>query len=89
MGGRTLGQQLARTIAEGTSIDTTAGTKHTESVEPETFSGSIAPLAGDKNDGAESARKHIDRPSELCFWTDNSGLNSGHTGHSIEGHDPD
>lgn len=44
----TLGQRLAQTVAEGTNINTTECTEHTEWVEPKTFRGGIAPFAGDK-----------------------------------------
>lgn len=38
-----LGQRLVKAITESTNIDSTSGTEHTESVEPETFPADIAP----------------------------------------------
>lgn len=64
-------------IAESTSIDTTAGTEHTELVEAETFLGSIVLFVGDKEEGAEEDKKHSDRPGEILFPTDGSRLDSG------------
>lgn len=55
-----LGQCLAQTIVEGTGIDSGAGMNHTESVVTETFSGSIAPFASDKEETVKMVWEHID-----------------------------
>lgn len=60
--------------------------EHTEWVEPETIPGSIAPFIGDKEEGAERFRKHIDALVELVLWTGGSRLNSGGTGASVVWH---
>lgn len=52
-GRETLGRLLARTIAKGTSINTTTGTERTESVELKTFSGSITLFISNKEDREE------------------------------------
>lgn len=80
MGRETLGQQLTRTLSEGTRIDTTTRTEHTEWVETETITGNIGSFAGDKGEGAEKARKYTDEPGELSFQTDSSKLHCGSTG---------
>lgn len=69
-GRETLGQRLSRKITEGTSIDTTASTEHTELVELEAFPGSIPDFAVDKKEGAKEAKKHSDVPGELSLWTE-------------------
>lgn len=76
-GRETLGQRLRPTIAEGTSIDTTAGTEYSDWVEPDTFSGCIATFAGGKEESAEKAKKHTEGPDELSLWMDGSRLDSG------------
>lgn len=55
-------QRLTRKIAEGINIDPTKGTEHTVWVEPETFPGSMDPFAGNKEEGAEAAKRHTNRP---------------------------
>lgn len=74
---------MARTIAEGISIDTTTGTEDTEWVKPKTFPGSIALFASDKEKGAKEARKHSGGPDEMSFWRDSSILDSKCTGASV------
>lgn len=54
-------------VARGTGINTTVGTKYTEWVELETFSGGIALFAGDKEEGVLEAKRHIDGTSEIFF----------------------
>lgn len=76
-GRETLKQRVARTIAEDISINTIAGTEHTEWVDPESFLGSIAPFANDKEEGAREAEKYINGPEKLSFWTDGYKLNPG------------
>lgn len=75
----TLGQWLARTIAEGTSINITIGTEHTKGVEPETFSGIIAHFTGDKKQATEEVNKYSDGPGQMSSWTNGSRLDSGCT----------
>lgn len=83
-GGRgILRQRLARTVADGTSIDTTLGMEYTEWVEFETFPEGIALFSSDKEQGAREAKRHTDGPNELSFWTNGSRLNSSRTGASI------
>lgn len=57
-GRETLGLQLPRTLAEGTDVKTTAGTDHTEWVEPGTFPRSIAHFASNKEERAMEAKRH-------------------------------
>lgn len=83
IGRETLGQWLARMVAEGTSTDTTAGIQYTESVEPETFLGSIAPFLGEKEEDAEEAKKYTDGPGKMSFWMKGSKLQSVPTGPSV------
>lgn len=80
MGQTTMGQKLARTVGEGTSIDPSSGTEYTKSVEPVPFWGSIARFASDKKEETLEARRHTDKPGEMFFWTDRSRLNLSHTG---------
>lgn len=49
-GRETLEQRLALTIAESTSINTTAGTEQTEWIELETFPKNIASFANNKEE---------------------------------------
>lgn len=88
-GRETLGQRLARTIADDTSIDTTSDMEHTKQVELETFSGRIDPFAGNKEEGAEEAKRHTDRLDEIYFWTDGSRMDTGHTEVSVECRNPE
>lgn len=71
-GRETLWQRLARMLAECTRIDSTTATEYTEWVELEAFSGSIAPFAGDKEEGAKEAKSYTNEPGELSFWMDRS-----------------
>lgn len=66
-GRETLGQSLPQTTVEDTNINTSFDMEYTEWVEPVTFSGSIAHLAGSKEEGAEEASRHVDTPSEISF----------------------
>lgn len=78
-----MGQRLARTITEGTGIDTAAGTEHTEWVELESFSGSVTHCAVNKEEEAKETQRQSDGPGELSLWTDASSLDSGHVGTSV------
>lgn len=80
---KTLGQRLARTVAESTSIDTTSGTGHTEWVKLKTFLRSKAPFARDKDERVLKAKKHTDGVGEISFCTDRSRMDSGRTGASV------
>lgn len=71
-----LGQQLAGTVAEGIGIHTTAGTEYTEWGESETFSGSIATFASDKEERVMEAKRHTDESGEFSFSTDGSTLDT-------------
>lgn len=51
---KTLKPRLCWTIMEGSGIDTTLGTEHTEWVEPEAFRGSIGPFASHREDAAKA-----------------------------------
>lgn len=77
------GQRLPCTVAEGTNIDTTVRTGHTERVEPETFPGGIPSFAGDKEERAMEAKKYTDGGDELSFCIDSSEVDSGYTEASI------
>lgn len=66
-GRATLGQRLAWTVTDATSINTTLGTEHTERVEQKPFQGCIAPFASDKQKGALEAKRHINGPGEMSF----------------------
>lgn len=79
----TPGQRLTWTVAEGMSIDTTAGMEFTEYIELETFPGDVAPFAGDKEEGAMTAKGHTEAPGEKSFWTNGSRLDSEWTWASI------
>lgn len=78
-----LGQRLVRTVAEGTTPDTSSGTENTEWVEPEPFYGSIATFASDREEGVMEAKRHTNKPGEMYVWMDRSRLNSGRTGASV------
>lgn len=49
----------------------------TKYVEPEKFPGSIAPFAGNKEDGAKAAKKHADGGDEISFRRDSSIMDTG------------
>lgn len=66
-GRETLEQWLVRTVAEGTNIDKTAGTDHTEWIKSETFPGNVAPFACDKEKGTMAAKMHTDGTGEISF----------------------
>lgn len=51
-GQETLKQHLARTLVQGTEIDSPASVEHTEWVEPEMVLGSITLFASDKHETA-------------------------------------
>lgn len=63
---------MARKIAEGTSINPTSGRQHTEWVELETFSGTVALFASGKEDGAKEAKQNVNVTSKVSFSTDDS-----------------
>lgn len=79
----TLGQLLARTVAQGTKIYFAAGIQYIERVEPEMFTGSIAAFVIDKEESAKVASLHIYAPGETSFWTDTSRLKTVQTGASV------
>lgn len=64
-------------------MDTATGTDYTEWVEPETFAEKIATFPGDKEEGAEEARKHCNGPGEISFPIDGSRLGSRRTEVSV------
>lgn len=78
-----VGQRLARTVSEGTSINTTARTEHNECVELESFSGNIARFAGDKKEGSTEAKRYTGGSGKLFFWMDGSTLDFRRIGASV------
>lgn len=83
-----VGQRLARTVAKDISIDNTAVIEYTEWVKLETFLGSMASFAGDKEQDAKKARKHTDGSSEMNFWIDSLKHQFRHTRTSVAWPDP-
>lgn len=63
-------------MAEYTGINTTANIKHTQWVEQETFPGSIALFAGEKEERALKAKKHTGADDVISFWMDMWRLDS-------------
>lgn len=84
----TLGERLARTVAEGADIDSSTGIEYTVSVEPETFPVNVTRFAADKEEGAMATKRYTDEPCEISFQTDGSRLNSGRTGAGVVWCDP-
>lgn len=57
--------------------------EYVEWVEPETFPGTIAPFARNKEEGAKEAKQHVDATSDICFSTEFSKLVSGRMGANV------
>lgn len=62
-----MGQRPAQRVAEGTSIDTTSDTEHTEWIEPELFLVDIAPFASEKEEMVLEAKRHTDGLDRISF----------------------
>lgn len=84
-----IGHRLSHILAEGTDMDTTAGTELIEWVKSEIFQRNIASFAGDKEDEALDAKKHTDRGDEISFWTEGLKLDLGHTEAKVAWCDPE
>lgn len=66
-GRETLGQQIAKTITQDTSIVTTVEMEHTKCVKLETFLGNTAYFAYNKKEGAKEAKKYTNGPGKMSL----------------------